>query len=190
MSTPVYPCIERVPLEYPHRTWWLQCARTAKRSGRLATASSACHTELHIRNCKARPRGLQGKKGSRRSAMLHGDIQPAPNASVPHGGVLDDGMATALPGRAHWCAPGGGCQGASWCLHATTTGNGPCIRHCVVARCSAAIVGLCRSTATSDGVRNGGAPRWPRRPPAPAGAKRAGRSIGRLLGGERGASGG
>ncbi len=126
MSTPVY--LWSTP-RVPRRTWWPQCRRTAKRSGRLATASSACHTELDIRNCKARPRGLQGKRGLRRSAMLHGDIQPAPNASVPYGGVLDYGMAAELPGRAHRCAPGGGCQSASWCLHASTTGNGPCTRH-------------------------------------------------------------
>ncbi len=56
-------------------------------------------------------------------------------------------------------------------------------RHCVVVLWSAAAVGLCRAT-TSDGVRNGNAPRYPRRPLAPAGAKGGGRSIGRLLGGE------
>ena len=65
----------------------------------------------------------------------------------------------------------------------------PCARHCVDVLCSVAAVGLCRAT-TSDGVRRAGAPRWLRRPPAPADAKRAGRSIGRLLAGEWAASGG
>jgi hypothetical protein len=47
--------VPRVPLEYrarfshstctPPNLGWPQRPRTAKRSGRLATASSACHTE-------------------------------------------------------------------------------------------------------------------------------------------------
>jgi hypothetical protein len=87
--------------------------------------------------------------------MLHGDIQPAQNASVPYGGVQDYGMAAKLPGRAlgvHQTAVAKVHEGAS---HATTTGNGPCMRHCVDVLCSVAAVGLCRAT-TGDGVRRGG----------------------------------
>ena len=54
------------------------------------------------------PENKLGKKdgGVRR---VHGDVQPALNASVRYGEVLKYGMATALPGRAHWRAPDGGC---------------------------------------------------------------------------------
>ena len=53
---------------------------------------------------------------------------------------------------------------------ATPMSNRP--THASVVLCSAAVVRLCRS-AIDDGGRNGHAPRWPWRPPAPAGANRA-----------------
>ena len=52
--------------------------------------------------------------------MLHGDIQPVPNASVPYGGVLDDGMAAELAGRAldvHQAAVVSGCKRVPPCDH-------------------------------------------------------------------------
>jgi hypothetical protein len=68
-------------------------------------------------------------------------------------------------GRAgrHARGTGEGCSGGSRRACDVRRGqNGPCTSHCVVARCCAAGLGLCRS-ATSAGVRRGGAPRWPRR---------------------------
>jgi hypothetical protein len=94
------------------------------------------------------------------------------------GGVLDYGMATTLLGRAL-----GVHQAAVVSARGCLPQKSPCTRHCVEVFCGVAAVGLCRAT-TSDGVRRGGAPGRQRRSPAPAKAKRAGRSIGRLLAGE------
>jgi hypothetical protein len=46
----------------PSQAWWPQCARTAKRSGRLATASSACHTERDGKTAKPRQEGTGGER--------------------------------------------------------------------------------------------------------------------------------
>jgi hypothetical protein len=106
-------------------------------------------------------------------------VQPAARGSVRRGGAL----GTAWKRRC-FDQPLAG-------VHATAAvrvppvrplcRTGKCTRQCVVVRCTAPVVGPCR-TATSDGVRRGDAPRWPWPSRAPAGAKRAGRSIGRLLG--------
>jgi hypothetical protein len=79
----------RLPQEYPRQTWRPQCPRTAKRSGRLATASSACQTERDIQTAKP---GKQARKTIAAGGNLHGDMQPAARRSA-----LDYGMATALP---------------------------------------------------------------------------------------------
>ena len=60
----------------PNLVSGVECTRTAKRSGRLATASSAWQTEKGYPNCKARPRGLQGGKGSRRAACARSRAAP------------------------------------------------------------------------------------------------------------------
>ncbi len=91
------------------------------------------------------------------------------------------GMATALRQRGFVCT--------RWAVVRVQEGAIQCAPYVNPARTRAAAWpcfaagGLCRTDA-SDGVRRGGAPRWPRRRRAPAAAKRAGRSIGRWLGGE------
>ncbi len=183
-----------MPLQYPTGTpaeLGSRSARTAERSGRLATASSACPTRTGWQNCKARQRRLPGKKIAS-CGMCTETRSPAARAFGAAACWTTAWQRRCLDGPfgAHWCAPGGGCSGArGLTLVRPLRQNGPCTRRCEVVLCSAAAVGLCRAT-TSDGVRRGGAPRWPRQPPAPAGAKRAGRSIGRSLGGEWAASGG
>ncbi len=78
------------------------------------------------------------------------------------------GMATALRQRGFVCT--------RWAVVRVQQSANPCAPYINPARTRAtawscfAAVGLCR-TDTSDGVRRGGAPRWPRRPPAPAAAK-------------------
>jgi hypothetical protein len=211
-----------VPLEYPThnppccaQAWCQQCTRTAKRTGRLATASSACQNRTGHRNCKARREGPSGpvlgsarlgKKPLRRWARQvrientakgrGGRRARGKDGSAPEGrGVRArcvrrraahrewqcsvrrragrwNGNEAAWTGP--WRARDGSCQGARGCLRAPTTAKRPLERvtawSCVAVRL---ILGLCR-TASSDGVWRGGAPRWPRRPRAPAGANRAG----------------
>jgi hypothetical protein len=78
-----------------------QCTRTAKRSGRLATASSACQTKPGWQNCKARREGpptqFWGRQGS----------------SKPHCG--DGRVRCGTKGRARRQARGTGweCSGRS-----------------------------------------------------------------------------
>ena len=111
--------------------------------------------------------------GSRRACevrRVHREHAAAPSGSTPYDGVLDFGMATKVPGRAlvvHQSAVVRVQEGAA---REINTENGQCTRHCVVVRCIAAAVRLCRTTP-SDGVRRACAPRWPRRSRAPAGGK-------------------
>ncbi len=73
----------------PAKLGWPHCTRTAERSGRLATASSACQTRTGWHNCKARPRRLRGETRIVACGNLNGDVQPAASGSVRYGGVLD-----------------------------------------------------------------------------------------------------
>jgi hypothetical protein len=162
----------------PRKAWWPQCTRTPKRSGRLATASSAWPN----RHGMAQLQSPANRAGEIDGGVLrvHGDVQPAARRrlgmAAQRSELLELAMATELPRRAlvftkrmlrcmrvHAFAP----------PVRPLPQNGPCTRHCVVVLCSAAAIGLCR-TDTSDGVRRRGAPRWPRRRRAPAAAKRAG----------------
>ena len=106
---------------------------------------------------------------------VHGDVRPAARRSG-----LNYGMATTLRQRGFVCTRWAVVRVQEAPTRAPPTSTRPA--HATAWPCFAA-VGLCRAT-TSDGVRRGDAPRWPRRRRAPAAAKRAGRSIGRWLGGE------
>jgi hypothetical protein len=84
----------------PRQTGWPE--RTAKRNGRLATASLACKTERDIET--ANPGKQAPKKKDCDVQRVHGDVQPTASVSacgsVCNGCVLDYGAATQLPGRA------------------------------------------------------------------------------------------
>ncbi len=88
----------------PSQAWWPQRTRTAKRSGRLATASSACQTKTGWQNCKARQDGSTGKDRSVR--RLYGAVQPAARRSV-----LGKARQQSCLDRPS-CAPCGSCQAA------------------------------------------------------------------------------
>ena len=124
-------------LGLPHRTGFQNCK--ARREGPPA------HSVWQFGGCRGSgPRGHPRCRGG-------GRVRCAPR-----------NRAKGRAGR-HARGTGEGCSGGSRRACDVRRGqNGPCTSHCVVARCCAAGLGLCRS-ATSAGVRRGGAPRWPRR---------------------------
>ena len=136
-------------------------------------------------DCKtAKPGKRAGEKdGSVR--RVHGDVRPAARRSV-----LNYGMAATLRQRGFVCTRWAVVrvqEGPTRAPPTTRPAHASLRGRAVQCDCCLWVVSRGhqrRRAATSDGVRHGDAPRWPWRSPAPAGAKRAGRSIGRLLGGK------
>jgi hypothetical protein len=133
------------------------------RSGRLATASSACH------NGRGGETAKPGKQAPGEKMAVCGVCTET--CSLPRMPAFDTAACWTMawqrrcldgPIGVHRTAVVRAQEGA---IRETTATNR---RHCVAVLGSTNAVGLCR-TATSDGVRR--APRQPRRSPAPAGGQ-------------------